>query len=201
MTPRNPVEFTDEQGRRVGNKVTLAADIGGAETDLLIDEKTGALATLDVIHHEVHEAEMYIGEYSASVLNGASLNIRLLTSTGGSHTTFEINVGGQSLLYIYEAATISGGTTLAVYNMNRQDTPGPQPFQMWHTPIVMATGTTALVNGRLLAGGTSPTTRVGTGSRPGLEWILKVSTEYLIRVTNNSGATIVVNVVVNGYIG
>lgn len=34
-----------------------------------------------------------------------------------------------------------------------------------HSPTVAATGTTALVNGRLLAGGASATTRVGGGVR------------------------------------
>lgn len=200
MTARTPVEFVDENGHRVGNKVELAANIGGDEQALLTDELTGALSTIDVIHHEVHIGEMFMGEHSASVLNGANLDIRLLTGANGCHATFEINVGGQATLYIYEAANISVGTVVNVWNMKRTAT-GIAPFQMWHTPTVTGTGTVALVNGRLLAGGTNPTSRVGTGSRQNLEWILKPATEYLIRVTNSSGGAIIENVVVNGYEG
>jgi len=68
-----------------------------------------------------------------------------------------------------------------------------------HTPTVTATGTVTLVNGRILPGGNSPTTRVGGGIRSGAERILKPSTKYLMRVNNSSGSTIAVNVVLEWY--
>lgn len=68
-----------------------------------------------------------------------------------------------------------------------------------HTPTVTATGSVALVNGRILPGGNSPQTRVGDGIRQGVEWILAPAAGYLLRVTNTSGAAIACNVALEWY--
>lgn len=165
------------------------------------DETTGAALVIDTVHHEVHEGEMYHASHTnGSVANGANLDVLLVTgATVETHASWEVFAGGQVRIYLYEAPTTSAnGTALTIYNMKRDSLNTPEAL-FYHTPTVSATGSVALVNGRILPGGTSPTTRVGGGIRSGAEWILAPGTKYLLRVTNTSGGTIAVNVGLEWY--
>lgn len=165
------------------------------------DETTGAALVIDTVHHEVHEGEMFHASHTnGSVSNGASLDVLLVTgATVETHVSWEVFAGGQVTVYLYEGATTSAaGTAVVAYNMKRDSLNTPEAT-VTHTPTVTATGTTALINGRILPGGTSPTTRVGGGIRSGAEWILAPETQYLLRVTNTSGGTIAVNVGLEWY--
>lgn len=162
------------------------------------DEETGAVITIEAIHHEVHEGEMFHAGYSANVANGANLDFQLTTGDKDAHSTWEVFAGGLVSVSLFEAPTTSGGTAVPAYNMHRDVATEPQGAVV-HTPTVSNTGATALVNGRILPGGSSPTTRVGGGIRTGTEWILKPNTKYLLRVNNGSGATIAINAVLEWY--
>lgn len=153
---------------------------------------------VDSVHHEVHEGEMMHAEYyAASVSNNSSIDILLSIGAHEAHTVFSVNAGGAGVIYLYESPTVSGGTAVTVYNMKRSNAALPLTT-IKHTPTVTATGSTALVN-RYIAGGTSPTTRVGGGVRSGTEWILAPSTNYLLRFTNSSGGTIAVSMAIELY--
>lgn len=185
------------------SKNTLWRDFGTYEAQTMalapFDETTGAALMIDVVHHEVHEGEMSHAAYTnASVANGANVDFQLTTGLKEAHTTWEVFAGGQVTVSLYEAPTTSGGTAVTAYNMKRESTNTPLSTVV-HTPTVTATGSVALVNGRILPGGTSPQTRVGGGIRSGAEWILKPSTKYMMRVNNTSGSTIAVNVVLEWY--
>jgi hypothetical protein len=113
--------------------------------------------------------------------------------------TAVVSAGGQSLVYLYEAPNTSAGTALTVYNMRRSDTTHTSPYTAVHTPTVAGVGTTPLINGRLIAGGTSVPSRVGGETRGATEWILAKNTKYLLRTTNNSGGAIVIHVTIEAY--
>ena len=98
----------------------------------------------------------------------------------------------------YEAPTVAAGTAVTIYNMKRNSANVPLST-LKHTPTVTDVGAVALINGRILPGGNSPTTRVGGGIRSGAEWILAPNTQYLMRVVNTSGAAIAANVVLEWY--
>lgn len=169
---------------------------------LEIDTTTGAVVTLETINHEVHEGEMFHVAYTnSSVSNGANVDVLLVTGAKEAHTVWEVFAGGQVTVSLYEAPTVTEGnegTALTAYNMKRSSANTPTAA-VYHTPTVGATGSVTLVNGRILPGGTSPTTRVGGGIRSGSEWILDASTMYLMRVNNSSGGAIAVNVVMEWY--
>lgn len=158
------------------------------------DETTGAPNVIDTVHHEVHEGEMFHASYTnGSVANGASMDLLLALGAKECHTVFEVFAGGQVSVYLYEnPTTTAAGTAVPMYNMKRSSANEPTAA-VTHTPTVTATGSTALVNGRILPGGTSPQTRVGGGIRQGVEWILAPTATYLLRITNGSGSTIAVN--------
>jgi len=186
-------------------KNPLYRDFGTYEAQVMalapFDEMTGAALVIDTIHHEVHEGEMFHASHTnGSVSNGAKVDMLLVTGAAvETHVSWEVFAGGQVTVYLYEGATTSAnGTAITVYNMKRNSLNAPDGV-VTHTPTVTATGTTALVNGRILPGGTSPTTRVGGGIRSGAEWILKPGTKYLMRITNTSGGTIAINVALEWY--
>lgn len=185
------------------SKNPLYRDFGTYEAQVMaiapFDETTGAALMIDVVHHEVHEGEMFHAAYTnASVSNGANVDLQITTGLKEAHTSWEVFAGGQVTVSLYEAPTTSAGTAVTAYNMKRLSANVPLSAVV-HTPTVSATGSITLVNGRILPGGTSPTTRVGGGIRSGSEWILKPSTKYMMRVNNSSGGTIAVNVVLEWY--
>lgn len=165
-----------------------------------IDEE-GILIGIEWEHHLVHEAKLFNAEHSASVGNNNNLDVRIFPGIAGAtelHTAIQINAGGQCTVYLYESPSQSGGTPLVEVNLNRKST-RTLSWSFTHTPTVTNVGTTPLVNGRILPGGTSPTTRVGGGIRPATEWILHNTKEYLLRITNTSGGTIAINPVFEVY--
>jgi hypothetical protein len=166
---------------------------------LLTDALILALAVIDSVHHEVHEGNMFHTEYSASVNNNNNLDVQITTGANGAHMTALVAVGGQCLLYLYEAPTTTVGTALTVYNMKRSDTVHVAPFTAVHTPNVGDVGIVPLINGRLIPGGATNQTRIGGEGRPNTEWLLAPNTKYLFRVNNNSGGAIIIHVTIEAY--
>jgi hypothetical protein len=165
------------------------------------DDATGAATTIDIVHHEVHEGEMWHAEHTnIAVSDKAAVNV--LLHVGGAvdaHTVFEVFASGQVTVSLWESPTLNTvGTALTAYNMDRAITTTANS-QIYHSPAITATGSVALVNGRLLPGGTSSQTRVGGGVRQGVEWILAPGKYYLLRATNSSGTTAAINVVIEWY--
>ena len=156
---------------------------------------------IDSVHDEVHEGEMMHAEYyAASVNNNASVDVLITTGESEAHAVMNLSAGGSCVAYLYESPDATGGTAITCYNMKRDNSRVPSAT-VEHTPSVSGTGSTALIAGRLIPGGTSQTTRVGGGTRTGTEWILAPSTKYLFRVTNISGSTVGVSVAVEFYEG
>lgn len=169
------------------------------EDELTFDTDSGALVEIEWVHHQVHAGEMFHAEHSyGTVANNNNADMRFRTGAKRAHSVFLVGNGGQCQLYLYEAANISGGTSVAVNNMNRNSAHVPATV-VTYAPTVTNVGTAPLVDGRVLPGGTNPNSRVGGGVRSGTEWELKPNTEYLFRVNNNSGAGIVISIGVEFY--
>lgn len=192
-------------GGPVGGMAQLYRDFGDYQAQVVslapFDDQTGGAVVMDVVHHEVHEGEMWHGERTATdVANGAAVD--LLLHVGGAyeaHTVFEVLASGQVTVSLWESPTVgANGTQMVAYNMRRSITETSHS-QIYHTPTISATGSVALVDGRLLPGGTSPQTRVGGGIRQGIEWILAPGQFYLLRVRNSSGSAVTINTVVEWY--
>jgi hypothetical protein len=159
----------------------------------------GCMGQIVYEHLKVHHGEMFMAEHSASVNNGANLDIQLLTGAVTPHLVLGVNVTGQCTMTLYEApTTTAAGTAIASYNMNRNSALVPGAA-FTHGPTVTATGTTNLINGRILPGGNSAQTRIGAGARTDTEFVLLPATKYLLRITNGSGSTAIVNVFAEFY--
>lgn len=172
----------------------------GSETvqTLLTDEITGALTTIPVVHHEVHEGETFqASTYNDSIADDATMMLLLRTgSARWPHMTFGVAAGGDAEVELLENPQVNNvGTGLTVYNMKRSTTTAPTT-QVSQAP--------AIAGGTLLAhflnpGGTGANFSAGGTARADSEWILARSSNYVIRITNRSGAAAPVSILVQWY--
>lgn len=160
-----------------------------------IDKFTGGLVTIGEEHWTVHNGVVHQGAHKfTGVLTATSVDLLLKVPAGvfPHLREFAVYAGrGDIDVMVYEGTTVSNdGTGVSLVNMNRNSSNVSQS-QFFHTPTVTDPG--SIIKRVWL-----PPTSTGTGlsasgiirSFEGSEWILKPATNYLFRATNNSGATI-----------
>jgi len=155
--------------------------------------------TIDIVHKRVHEGRYFSGGYyNGTVADGASVNLLIQSSsTQATHTKFTGSASGDCTFYIYEGTTFSAaGTAITVSNHNRTSS-NVFSGTVTHTPTITADGT-QLDGIGFIAGGTKSS---GSGGDFGFgnEFLLNASTNYLVRITNNSGGTAKVNIHIEAY--
>lgn len=183
----------------LGGNVALCVP-GDEDTGLEYDPETNALAIIPWEHHQVHAGEMFHVDYTwQDLADGGNAQIRFRTGTKDAHVGISGSVGGKCFAYLYEDANISLGTELFIWNMDRNSAHRPDA-RAYHTPTVTNVGTKALVNGIVIPGGSGPAVaRIGASTRTDAEWELKPNTEYLLRITNDSGGAIDVSMLIEFY--
>jgi len=149
---------------------------------------------IDVLHRNAHDG--FVHHVSGKVTGMVDTNVDdylLQTNSGVPHfQRMRIAAGrGDIDIAVYEAAVVSAaGSEIVSGNTNR--------FSANVAATKVYTGPTVTDPGDLIHTTWMPPTGTGTGlSATGLvgetngeEWILTPGTNYLIRITNNSGATI-----------
>lgn len=161
-----------------------------------MDPYAHAVTVIDEEHRLVHDGMVFdCDHYSASIANGASLDVHLKVPAGCYPHLRALGFAvsdGPCMFYFYEAPTLSAdGTELTPRNHNRNSTNTPQ-MQVFHTPTVTGVGT--LLHQRFVPDmggvGANLVGVVGSTAGSAQEFVLKPSTSYIIRMTNNSGAAI-----------
>jgi hypothetical protein len=94
----------------------------------------------------------------------------------------DASCGGDAELYIYEGATVSGGTSFTASKRNRTSAITSQSAILIN-PTVTVTGTE--IDAQIIAGGTGK--KSGGGGSNVLEMVLNPLTTYLFRLTNVNG--------------
>jgi hypothetical protein len=190
VTTRNPVEFTDEQGQRVGNQVVLAtALVDGESQVLLTDEITGALATISVVHHEIHEGEMFHVSYKAPdaspIADNGTITFVVETGNRWCHITPLPAMGGDAEFELRRGVVFTGGTGtgMARYNKN-QGKSTVATATVTRNPTITNPG--VLMENDFLPGGTGGNA-IGTSGGERDEWILDINKTYMFRLTNRAG--------------
>jgi hypothetical protein len=136
---------------------------------------------IDYAHAEVHQGKFYTVSYIANgVASASSLEFFFITGANFElHTAILAAAGSDAELYIFEATTVSdNGTALTAYN-NLRSSVNTAEGDFYHTPTITGDGTQISVVYIPSSG-----TQGGGAVRPGTEVIFKVSTNYLIRLTN-----------------
>jgi len=150
-----------------------------------VDSKRKGIVTIEVPHDATHDGIMFEASYIFTQVASAA-NADILVMAGANkelHAVFHIVSGGQALIYLYESPTITAaGTALAINDMNRV-TRNTSDARAYQGPTIGAVGTG--LSQSMVEGGTTGS-KVGGQVRWGSEWILKKSTNYLVRATNNT---------------
>lgn len=153
-----------------------------------------------IIDHAHYRAHAGLGFTASKLLEGVSnngnLDIRFKTGSIDCHMVIELGASGKGKFLIYEGATISDGTEMAVYNSHR-DSDRTATATVTHTPTVTSEGTTVLIE--KLIPGSNGGNAVGAIGGTRAEFILKPDTERLFRVTNTAGTAQDLNIVMSWY--
>jgi hypothetical protein len=160
-----------------------------------MDPFSHALTTLDEIHRLTHDGFVYHTSGKVTGMINANVDDFLLSVPAVTFPHFQrlqITAGeGDIDMLVYEGTTTSAdGAAVSVFNVNRNSSNTPD--------TVLTTGPTVTDVGTLIHTQWIPPSATGVGQSPagvvgetnGEEWVLKPSTKYLVRITNNSGSTI-----------
>lgn len=159
------------------------------------DSFAHAVTTIDELHRMTHDGFVYHVSGKVTGMIDANVDDFLLAIPKGAYPHFQrlqITAGrGDIDMAVYEGTTTSAdGTPIGSLNVNR-NSPNVAETILTSAPTVSALGT--LIHTQWV-----PPTATGVGQSPsgiigetnGEEWVLAPDTKYLIRITNNSGATI-----------
>jgi hypothetical protein len=143
---------------------------------------------VDVNHLRLHEGKAFkayrIYPNATKLADGASCNIAIAWASGVyPHILMDASCGGSAELYMYEGATVSGGTSFTAVKRNRTSATTSQSAILIN-PTVTVTGTE--IDAELVAGGSGK--KSGGGGSNSLEIVLNPLTTYLFRLTNVSGS-------------
>ena len=143
---------------------------------------------LDINHLRLHEGRAFkayrIYPSATKLADGASCNIAIAWASGVyPHILMDASCGGNAEVYMYEGATVSGGTSFTAVKRNRTSATTSQSAILIN-PTVTVTGTE--IDAELVAGGAGK--KSGGGGSNSLEIVLNPLTTYLFRLTNVSGA-------------
>jgi hypothetical protein len=143
---------------------------------------------LDVNHLRLHEGRAFkayrIYPSATKLADGASCNIAIAWADSVyAHILMDASCGGNAELYMYEGATVSGGTSFTAVKRNRTSATTSQSAILIN-PTVTVTGTE--IDAEIVTGGAGK--KSGGSGSGSLEIVLKPLTTYLFRLTNVSGA-------------
>lgn len=131
----------------------------------------------------VKNGNLYSGNYaSGSLANTARMQVVIETGAKELSLIAEFSLSGDGSIELYEDSIASGGTAVVMYNHLRSSTKALDAVVTREPPILTSSGT-QLQYKQIEAGRNN---FIGSVREP---WVLKPNTVYILRVTNNSGAT------------
>ena len=131
-------------------------------------------------------------DFAAPLADGASIDIGIAWSAGVTPVvSFSGLCAGDAVGFLYESATLSGGTAATAVKLNRNSAIASQSA-ITIGPTVTNVGT--LVLKQILIGGSGK--KAGGGDIGSSNLILKPLTSYLVRLTNVNGTAHAAEVIV-----
>ena len=163
--------------------------------DDVYDSNAHAITVIDEPHKMIHEGFMYKAWHKFSAVADAAsvyVHIKVPAAVFPHFHDFTVAVGaGDVDISVFEGPTTSAdGTALTERSLNRNGTVDASDVDLYHTPTVSADGTE-------IRSTWIPPTAAGVGNSDSgaledadYEMLLKPSTNYLVKITNNSGGSI-----------
>lgn len=145
--------------------------------------------TLDVNHLRLHEGRAFYAyklyPYSSMLAAGSSINIAVAFASGITpHIIYDANCGGDAEVYLYEGASVTGGSSFTAKSRNRTTAITSQSAILIN-PTVNSTGTE--LDAQFIAGGVGK--KAGGGDAYASEQVFSPLTTYLFRLTNVNGTS------------
>jgi len=162
--------------------------IGDSGTAISVDQYSGAVGVIEQEHLKIHEGKGYTVGARFTIGNGGGTYDFLGIVPAGVYPHFRTMAvsldDGPFDIDFYEAATVSAnGTAVTANNNNRNSTNTPD-LDIYDSPTVTTVGN---LLEPVLVPSVNKIGALGVGASN--EWILKESTIYLIRVTNNTSGS------------
>lgn len=162
-----------------------------------VDSFSGAVGSIDQEHLQIHRGVTYTISRQVTIddSGGATPTYEFLASVPAStyphfrHIIVQSD-GGPFVVELYEGTTTSAdGTSITPYNNNRNSS-NTSSTACYYGPTITDDGT-------LIEAFLAPSTKGSFGSDGANEWILKPSTKYMVRITNNTAGAGTSEFVVN----
>ena len=169
---------------------------------MLTDTLVGAGVTLDIVHHKVHNEQLYTGANTCTIGANTTMYFLLRTPTttqeNSSHARFSISATGNVQAALFESATASTNTGESSIVFRNNDRSAASAST---TKVTFARALTANISaaGNLLdVGGASGGNPTMIPALINSEWVLNSGTTYALQVLN-ANAALTTNVYVACY--
>jgi len=175
--------LVNTSGTATGDKVKIT----DGTTDLIIWDDGSIVNIRDIHRRIINSKEFFVSQRFTTVADDGTAMFHIkVDSTKSAHGHISIEADGKCHVDFYENPTTSAdGTALNELCMNRETDATPT-VAVFHTP-------TKSVNGTLLEygilGSAGKFTLAG-GAQTQAYWLLKPNEQYLVLVTNKSGADV-----------
>jgi len=174
----------------VGSACSECEDIEGNPVTPRVDVATGGQVVVTHYEAEVHQSNRfkasYLQPHGSELADDAAHDFLIKVGALSAHASLRIAVGGDSDFLFYEGtATSNDGVALDSISKNRV-TVGVALTELYDAPTVTVAGT--LLLSLFVPAGTKKALSGGDWGET--EWLLVPNTNYLVRITNRSGAAI-----------
>ena len=151
-------------------------------------DSSGVFITMTWAHVLAHKGEVFeVNDYDVDVDIAGPKYWHFKTADDDEnavHFRYDVTCNGGAMIEVFEDSTLSNdGTSLTIFNMNRQSTKTSSLLTAYYDPAVSSDGTRLTVHEIGSTGGGSRFAGTVPGFLGALEFILKSNTSYLIKVT------------------
>jgi len=171
----------------------------GATTST-VDEDTNALVIIPEEHHQAHVGKAYrcVATFRELSPNATAYVLIRTTPTHETHINFSYNVGGNFIITLSSAPSVSStGAELTVANLNQQDNSTIPANTKIYKPSISSPGTN-IVDEIFIEGGSGPQS-TGAGGSGAVEWILTGGEDYLVLMQNYGSNAKTISLIMSFY--
>ena len=165
-------------------------DCVGSIIPLHLDRESRGLVVVSHYETDLHQSERfkasYLQPHGSELADDAAHDFLVRVGAFDAHTSLRIGVGGDCDFLFYEETTVSANGNICTSRCKNRRTLGTALTAMYEGPTVTLPGT--LLLSTFVPAGTKKA--LSGGSWGETEWLLERDTNYLVRITNRSGAAI-----------
>ncbi len=172
-----------------GIQVRIVSESGLHLTDNIHPQ---ALKVVTVLHHEIHEENVYeTGSLFPSVADNATVELLIKPLGSTLHMDFFVSAGGDAEARLLENPTVGdSGTQITPFNKFRPSS-NLTSSESWVNPTVTGEGT--VLYPEFIPGGTRQQATGGSGGERD-EFVLSNGSLYVARVTNKAGSAKIISI-------